>query len=108
MRQLAAGGAFGVLSATGLSTSITGTALGLLGLVSVGIAADKAHSNNGHHGQAVRLRLGLGARADMSGTGQKGNRGGGSEEHFDVRTDEDDRDYSVRERKRETRLVDLR
>lgn len=81
MRQLVvAGRARAVRSATGLGASLAITALSLLGLVSVGVAATEAHSKHGHHGQAVRLGLG----ADMSGGGQNGNRSGGSEEHLDA------------------------
>lgn len=75
-----AGRARAVRSATGLGASLAITALGLLRLVAVGVAATEAHSKHGHHGQAVGLGLG----ADMSGGGQNGKRSGGSEEHLDA------------------------
>lgn len=76
----AAGRALGVGSATGLRARVAITALSLLRLVAVGVAATEAHSKHGHHGQAVRLGLG----ADSSGGGQNGNRSGGSEKHLDA------------------------
>lgn len=81
MRLAAAGRALGVARATGFGAGAAVVALRQLRLVSIGVAARKALAKHGHHGQAVRLGLGVGA--DMSGAGQKGNRGGGSEEHFD-------------------------
>lgn len=110
MRQLGvAGRALGVGSTTGLGASLAITALSLLGLVSVGVAATEAHAKDGHHGQAVRLGLG----ADMSGGGQNGNRSGGSEKHLDavreLRMDScRGRTVGLFVLRRETRLVRLR
>jgi hypothetical protein len=74
---LVEGGALLVTIATGLGAGVALAADGLLGLVPVGVAARKAEAENGHHGQLV----GLGLSAGVSGAGQNGSGGSGSEVH---------------------------
>lgn len=71
--------AFSETGTTGLSTRVTLAADRLLGLVSASIATNKAHAEDGHRGQAVRLGLGTG----IDGTGQKGNGSNSTDEHLD-------------------------